>query len=71
MVENDLKIGDIITVETNDYQNEFIISDYVRDYEMNASIASSKRFVISQADYNRILESHTGEPEYMIEFKTT
>ena len=69
MVENDLKIGDIITVETNDYQNEFIISDYVRDYEMNASIASSKRFVISQADYNRILESHTGEPEYMIEFK--
>jgi len=69
MVENDLKTGDIITVETNDYQNKFIISDYVRDYEMNASIASSKRFVISQADYNRILEVHTGEPEYMIEFK--
>lgn len=69
MVENDLKIGDTITVESEGYQNKFIISDYVRDYEMNASIASSKRFVISQIDYDEILEAHTGELEYMIEFK--
>jgi len=69
MVEYDLKIGDIITVESEGYQNEFVISDYVRDYEMNASIASSKRFVVSQMDYDKILEKQSGELEYIIEFK--
>jgi len=69
MVEYDLKIGDSITVESEGYQNEFVISDYVRDYEMNASIASSKRFVISQTDYDKLLEKQSGELEYIIEFK--
>jgi len=69
MVERDLKIGDSITVETEGYRNEFVISDYVRDYEMNASLASSKRFVVSQADYDKILENRSGELEYIIEFK--
>ncbi|MBV1756438.1 MAG: ABC transporter permease [Dethiosulfatibacter sp.] len=69
MVKHDLKIGDLIRVETEEYRNEFIISDYVRDYEMNASIASSKRFVVNQTDFDKILEKQTGELEYIIEFK--
>ena len=71
MVKHDLKIGDSIRVETEEYQNKFIISDYVRDYEMNASIASSKRFVVSQTDFDKILEKQTGELEYIIEFRLT
>lgn len=71
MIKHDLKIGDLLRVETEGYQNEFVISDYVRDYQMNASIASSKRFVVSQSDFDRMLENQTGELEYIIEFKLT
>ena len=39
------------------------------DYEMNAAIASSKRFVINQMDYDLMLEKQTGELEYIIEFR--
>src|SRR5690606_32574871 len=43
--------------------------NYVRDYEMNASLASSKRFVMNQMDYDEILNKQSGELEYLIEFK--
>ena len=66
---HNLKIGDTITVESDEYQKEFIISDYARDYEMNSSLTSSKRFVINQTDYNEMQKMLVGEPEYLIEFK--
>ena len=69
MQQYDLKIGDKITVKSGEYENEFVISDYARDYEMNSSLTSSKRFVINQADYNEMLLKHAGELEYLIEFK--
>lgn len=69
MEEYDLKIGDTITVECEWYQKEFVISDYARDYEMNSSLTSSKRFVINQVDYDEILKKQVGELEYLIEFK--
>ena len=50
-------------------QKEFIISDYARDYEMNSSLTSSKRFVINRTDYDEMLKSREGELEYLIEFK--
>lgn len=65
----DLKIGDRITVKNKEYQKEFVISDYARDYEMNSSLTSSKRFVINQLDYNEMENLLIGEPEYLIEFK--
>ena len=66
---HDLKIGDTITVESGGYQKEFVISDYARDYEMNSSLTSSKRFVINQTDYHEMQKMLVGEPEYLIEFK--
>jgi putative ABC transport system permease protein len=69
MQECDLQIGDKLTVESKDYKKEFVITDYVRDYEMNSSLTSSKRFVINPADYEEMLEDRTGELEYLIEFK--
>ena len=69
MEQYDLKIGDTITVKSGEYENEFVISDYARDYEMNSSLTSSKRFVINQADYNEMLLKQAGELEYLIEFK--
>ena len=69
MEHYDLQIGESITVKNGDDQKEFIISDYARDYEMNSSLTSSKRFVINRADYDDMLTSREGELEYLIEFK--
>lgn len=69
MQQYDLKIGDTITVKSGGYQKAFVISDYARDYEMNSSLTSSKRFVVNQMDYNEMLKMLVGEPEYLIEFK--
>jgi putative ABC transport system permease protein len=69
MQQYDLKIGDTITVKSGGYQKAFVISDYARDYEMNSSLTSSKRFVVNQMDYNEMLKMLVVEPEYLIEFK--
>ena len=55
MEQYDLQIGDTISVKNGEYQKEFIISDYARDYEMNSSLTSSKRFVINRTDYDEML----------------
>lgn len=70
MQEYNLSLGDVITVTLGDnYVKEFVITEYARDFEMNSSLTSSKRFVISQADYNEMLEKGNPEVEYLIEFK--
>jgi putative ABC transport system permease protein len=65
----DLAVGDTITVTSEGYQKAFRISEYARDYEMNSSLTSSKRFVISQADSADMLDKQAGELEYLIEFR--
>ncbi|WP_264740060.1 ABC transporter permease [Cytobacillus firmus] len=69
MEQYDLKIGDTITVKSSGDEKAFVISDYARDFEMNSSLTSSKRFVINQNDYEEMLEMQAGELEYLIEFK--
>nr|WP_302473679.1 FtsX-like permease family protein [Shouchella clausii] len=71
MQQYNLKIGDTITVKSGEYPKDFVISDYARDYEMNASLTSSKRFVLNQADYDEMYTMQAGEREYLIEFKLT
>ncbi|GIN13269.1 ABC transporter permease [Shouchella clausii] len=69
MQQYNLKIGEMITVKNGEYKKEFVISDYARDYEMNSSLTSSKRFVLNQADYDEMHTMQAGELEYLIEFK--
>ncbi len=69
MQQYNLKIGEMITVKNGEYEKEFVISDYARDYEMNSSLTSSKRFVLNQADYDEMHTMQAGELEYLIEFK--
>ena len=69
MQHYDLNIGDLITVKSGEYEKEFVISDYARDYEMNSSLTSSKRFVINRTDYKEMFLKQAGELEYLIEFK--
>lgn len=45
----------------------FTVAGFLRDSQMNAMLASSKRFLISANDYAAI--QHTGSVEYLIEFR--
>ena len=44
----------------------FTIAGFLRDSQMNAMMASSKRFLVSDADYERLKSA--GSEEYLIEF---
>ena len=68
MESRDLKLGDTITIKNNLNEITFTITDFVRDSQMNPSIISSKRFVVSTADFN-IIKSNFGESEYLITFR--
>lgn len=63
-----LKVGDSITLSNGRFSMSLRISDFVRDAQMNASIVSSKRFLLNLDDFN-ILKKHLGEPEFIIEYK--
>ena len=47
-------------------ENSFTIAGFLRDSQMNAMMASSKRFLVSDTDY-KLLKS-AGSEEYLIEF---
>ncbi len=70
MQEYKLNVGDELWIRKDQYEKKFIISDYVRDYEMSTSLTSSKRFLLSQKDYCELLENGVGEVEYLIQFQT-
>lgn len=57
-----LHVGE--TVEIG--ENEFQIGGFVRDSQMNSTMASSKRFLVSKDDYEKI--QPFGEEEYLIEY---
>jgi putative ABC transport system permease protein len=46
---------------------EFIVSGFLRDSQMNSSLASSKRFLVSENDFEELRSS--GSIEYLIEFR--
>ena len=60
--EYDLHTGD--RVEIGD--TSFEIAGFLRDSQMNSKMASSKRFLVSEADYMRLQKK--GSEEYLIEF---
>lgn len=45
----------------------FTVAGFVRDSQMNSVLASSKRFLVSEADFSRLRPS--GNVEYLIEFR--
>lgn len=57
-----LTIGDEMMIG----DQKLIITGFIRDAQMNAMMASSKRFLVAQADYERL--SGQGQEEYLIEF---
>ena len=62
-----IQVGDIITLHKGNYRKDLTVSTIIRDAQMNSALASSKRLLISQTDYDEI-SLHMGELEYSIEF---
>ena len=57
------KLGDSVLIG----ENAFVVAGFIRDSQMNSSLASSKRFLVSEGDYERLKSS--GTVEYLIEFR--
>lgn len=62
-----IDLGEAITIQNKDFSKELIVTDFVRDVQMNPSIIHSKRFVVHEDDLKEI-QSHVGDVEYAIEF---
>jgi len=67
MKKNNLEIGDTILIKSNKISQTFEIKSFIRDAQMNPSIVSSKRFVISDYDF-QLLEEYFTDIEYQISF---
>lgn len=68
MQQRGLEIGDKVRLAQKSGDIEFTVAAFVRDVQMNPSIIHSKRFVISDGDYERLRKSFH-EVEYLIEFE--
>ncbi len=63
MKDGTAKPGDRLTVGTQ----ELRVAGFLRDSQMNSPLSSSKRFLLSENDYNAIRSM--GSAEYLIEFR--
>ena len=61
--EYDVEIGSKMRIGTE----ELTIAGFLRDSQMNSMMASSKRFLVSESDYERVRP--LGSEEYLIEFR--
>lgn len=59
------KVSEGSTIEL--YGHEFTVMGFMKDAQMGSSLSSSKRFLVSQEDYDNLL-AH-GKQEYLIEFR--
>ncbi len=68
MQSKELSIGDKLVIKDDSIELNFTITHFVRDVQMNPSVVSSKRFVISAVDLEK-LKNGIGETEYLISFR--
>ena len=68
MQKENLKIGDALRIINDKAQLEFKVVSFIRDVQMNPSIISSKRFVVSDTDFENLKENF-GVIEYQIGFQ--
>ncbi len=67
MQEKNINIGDTVRVKNDSLEMTFTVTDILRDAQMNPSIIHSKRFLVSDADFDS-LQKGFHEKEYLIEF---
>ncbi|MGN0405831.1 MAG: FtsX-like permease family protein [Bariatricus sp.] len=64
--EFDISIGNTITLQSGTVLKTFTVAAYVYDGQMNSTLCSSTRFLISDSDFDE-LSGTLGETEYLIE----
>lgn len=62
----DIRIGDEICLQCGNTDKHFVVADYVYDGQMNSTLCSSTRFLISDDDFEELF-GQVGETEYLIE----
>lgn len=66
-LELGIEQGDEILLKEGNQEMHLVVKTIIRDASMNAPLASSKRFLINQADMDK-LSRHMGEWEYCFSF---
>lgn len=61
-----LSIGDEIYLQWGDTEKRFVVTEYVYDGQMNSTLCSSTRFLISEEDFQEMFVD-AQETEYLIE----
>lgn len=62
----DISIGDRLVFKSGNVKKEFTVAEYVYDGQMNSTMCSSTRFLISETDFAELF-GRVGETEYLIE----
>lgn len=65
--ERNLKLGDAVRLRQDSWEKEFTVAAIVRDAQMNPAIIHSKRFLVSDTDFDLVREQFP-DAEYLIEF---
>lgn len=61
-----MKTGDHVILTNNDIKKEFVKKEFILDSQMNSTLASSTRILLSDEDFE-YLSGKVGEYEYLIE----
>lgn len=61
-----IDIGDEICLKGENMEKHFVVTEYVYDGQMNSTLCSSTRFLISEEDFEELF-GEAGETEYLIE----
>lgn len=64
-----LEPGDEVIFDTDAGRMVFTVAGAFRDSQMNSALASSKRLLISDADYAEVSQREGTSPEYLISFR--
>lgn len=62
----DIRLGDMVTLNAKGIAKEFRVTAFVYDAQMNSTLCSSTRMLVSDEDFNSII-GNAGETEYLIE----
>ncbi len=62
----DISIGDTVVLTSNGITREFNVTAFVHDAQMNSTLCSSTRILISDEDFEELF-GNVGENEYLIE----
>lgn len=62
----DIELGDTVVLERNGVHKSFSVARFVHDAQMNSTLCSSTRLLLSDADFNELF-GEVGEIEYLVE----